>query len=237
MLAVIDCRAPLRVQEGLIANGFEPILLPPHPNLAPPVASHPDMLICFLKDRILTTREYASVAAKELQIIASACQKPIDITDAHCSQQYPQDVFLNVAIVGNIALGHPQALMQAAFSENGYRLCPVRQGYAKCSTLPIGERALISSDPSIIKKARELGLDVLKIDPAPIELEGYDNGFLGGATACSPYTAHERVYFCGDWKLHPNADQIERFCKKHHKAPVSLCEGPLTDLGTVFTIY
>ena len=56
MLAIIDCRMPKEAQDRLKELGFSVIPLPPFSRLAPPVASHPDMLLLPLGDRLFVHR-------------------------------------------------------------------------------------------------------------------------------------------------------------------------------------
>lgn len=236
MLAVIDCRTPPPIRNGLIEHGFDLLELPPHPSLDPPVASHPDMLLFFASDAIFTTKCYAGIAKKELDALSFAARKPIVTISEECLRKYPHDVYLNVASVGRFLFGHPISLKQECYQRGTYIPCPVRQGYAKCNTVPIGNNALITSDPSIASAACKMNLDVLRVMPDKITLSGYDTGFLGGATSFSPYFESKKVYFCGNWESHTNANEINEFLNTHQKTPISLCDGPLIDLGTVFLI-
>lgn len=236
MLAVIDCRPPPPIRNGLIEHGFDLLELPPHPSLDPPVASHPDMLLFFAPDAIFTTKCYAKIAQKELDILSFAARKPIVTISEECLRTYPHDVLLNVAPVGHFLFGHPSTLGHKCYQNEAYIPCPVRQGYAKCNTVPVGKNALITSDPSIDAAARKMNLDVLRVMPDKITLLGYDTGFLGGATSFSPYFESNELYFCGDWKAHTCAKEINEFLNAHQKTPISLCDGPLIDLGTVFLI-
>ena len=119
---------------------------------------------------------------------------------------------------------------------SGYKLCPVRQGYAKCSVIPVGEDGLVTADHSIAKQAKQRGLDVLQIEATPIVLPGYDTGLIGGACSFAPYGSTKDLFFCGDLETHPNATEIFEFAAEHGMRVLSLCDGPLIDLGTVFII-
>ena len=59
--------------------------------------------------------------------------------------------------------------------------------------------------------AEKKGIDVLAVSPAGVRLDGYNCGFIGGATGADK----ENVYFCGNVDLHPDGERIKAFCEKH----------------------
>ena len=235
MLALIDHRAPKSIFLSLEASGICPRPLPSHPTLPKPVAAHPDMNLFFAQEHIFCTELYADLAQKELLEIERASGRKLVLIEEALESRYPCDIPLNVAQVGAHIFCHPTHTAKAILKE-GYRVIRVRQGYAKCSTVPVGEHALITSDPSIASAATKAGLDVLKVSPAHVDLPGYDTGFLGGAASYSPYRQASETLFCGDLSKHPNAAEIEDFCNRRSIRTVSLTADPLTDLGTVFLI-
>jgi hypothetical protein len=96
----------------------------------------------------------------------------------------------------------------------------------------VGDNAIITADPSIAKAVKEKGIDVLSVSPLGVRLDGYDYGFIGGASG----TDEENVYFCGNIDLHPDSERIKAFCRKHGKNAVSLSDEPLYDYGTLIFI-
>ncbi len=236
MLAVLDCRAPKEVQDQLCAMGDTPVLLPPHPALPLPVASHPDMLLFFGRDRIYTAKSYYAVAREELDRVSAALQKELVLTEEELRAGYPDEILFNAARVGEHLFCLAEHTAKEILEQERLQIVPVRQGYAKCSVLPVGDRALITADPSIASAAERLGLDVLRLTCQGACLAGYETGFFGGASSFSPYQSTNEICFCGDLSLHPEGNLIERFCKKHGKSPVSLSRMPLLDLGTVFLV-
>ncbi|MBQ2735341.1 MAG: hypothetical protein IJF33_05865 [Clostridia bacterium] len=237
MTAVVDSKIPRYAEETLIKLGHRTVKLPPHPTLPPPVSSHPDMLLFFSPNAIFCTESYAKIAKKELKEIESATNKPIQILQKDYGSTYPHDILLNVASVGMRLFCLPSHTAAEILALSMHRICAVRQGYAKCSTVPIGDKALITEDASIAKVARSEGLDVLQVEPYSVSLMGYDTGFLGGACSFAPYDSGLRkLLFCGDPKHHKNAEEILRFLEKHAVEPIALSPAPLTDVGTIFII-
>ena len=232
MTAVVDIRIPKAAEAALATHGFSVVKLPPHPVLPRPVASHPDMLVFFAHDAIFCTRSYFEIAQKELETISARYQKPIRLVSDEVGSVYPRDILLNAAPLGDKLICHPKhtARELTALCE----VVPVKQGYAKCSTVILGSRAIITEDASIAQAAEQHGIDVLRIFPNAVHLEGYDTGFLGGAASLAPYGGTDNIYFCGDLNSHPNAREIQLFCKQHGFSAVSLSNEPLTDIGPIF---
>ena len=236
MLAIIDHRTPRKICKGLKKQGFKLLKLPSHPTLPIPVSAHPDMLLFFTEDAIITTLDYVSVARRKLYKLSRYTKMPLFTIKESQKAEYPEDILLNAAVVGNRVFCLQEHTARIIVDSPKHTICPVRQGYAKCSTVPVGSDALITADEGIAKVARNAGIDVLQIEPSHIDIQGYDTGFLGGATSFSPYQDLETIYFCGEWREHPQATEIESFLKKHNKTPVSLANMPLTDIGTVFLV-
>jgi len=233
---VIDSRTPTQVVETLLQRGFEVCKLPPHPDLPLPVASHPDMLLFFAPDRIFCPPSYALLAENALSRISAHCGKPIQATEHEVGEIYPRDILLNALPIGNRLFCHVRHTARELTELTDYRVVRVRQGYSKCAAIPVGEHALITSDPSIAKAARTEGLDVLQIACGNVVLKGYDSGLIGGAASFAPYGGTDEILFCGALSTHPCAELIRDFCISHKKNPLSLSVRELIDVGTIFLL-
>jgi len=119
-------------------------------------------------------------------------------------------------------------------SEEPFDFYSVKQGYTKCSVIPVDERSLITADASIAAVTTRRGLDILLLREQATDLQGYDTGFIGGATSYSPYFQDPNIYFCGDLDTHPQSREIRRFCAERNRTCISLTQHPLQDVGTVF---
>ncbi len=221
---------------AITAFGYTPILLPPHPLLPKPIATHPDALLFFAPDAVYTTQLYRSVAEKELLLLSELTDRPIRICRAELGYGYHREILLNAVLIGNTLLCHPPDTATELTQDPKYSVCAVRQGYVKCSVIPISDNALITADASIAKVAEKHGISVLSLSKNGCILNGYDTGFLGGACSYAPYDPETAPYFCGNLKNHPEADSVVAFCRQHKTEPISLTDAPLTDVGTVFLI-
>ena len=231
-VALADIRISKKIAADLLNYADAVLTLPPHPSLPRPVDSHPDMLLWNCGSKVITYGDYLTVAKDVFETlegmgynVLTASQYPAD--------KYPRDVSLNCAVIGrNIICNKKFAddtVLETAKRE-GLELIHSNQGYAKCSTLPVAENALITADASIFNAAINARIDALLITQGHVRLDGYDTGFIGGATGVTD----DAVLFCGDISAHPDAQSITDFCLKYNKKPVSLSDEPLYDYGTVF---
>ncbi len=237
MLAVTNDRFPIPAETELKKRGYSVLRLPPHPLLPTALASHPDMLLFFAPDAVFCTKSYQAIAKKELSAISNVCQKPICAVSAEFGSVYPQDILFNAVSIGQTLICRPDAVAAELATHPNYRLLPVRQGYTKCSVLPVGDHALITADCGIAKAASSTGLDVLLLQPMPIHLDGYDRGFIGGTAGYAPYGVTTTIPFCGSFaSCTVEAEQMSQFCRSHGYTLESIGDFEPTDCGTVFLL-
>ena len=105
----------------------------------------------------------------------------------------------------------------------------VRQGYAKCSTVIVDEDSIITYDRGLGQRCIEAGMDVLFVSPGHVLLEGYESGFLGGASG----RIGDTVYFNGDLTEHPDFQAIKDFIEERGLSSKWFPDWPLTDIGTI----
>ena len=236
MIAILSDTVPHPAEKALCDLGYRTLRLPPHPMLPPPVNSHPDMLLFFSSDAIFCTEDYAKIAQKELMEIARYTAIPIRTVSQAVGNTYPHDVLLNAAPIGRFLICRPDATAKELTEHPDFTVLPVRQGYAKCSVIPLGKDALITDDASIASAARRAGLDVLLLPHGDIRLDGYPYGFVGGCASFAPFKKGNTVFWCGSLRTYAHGDAMQAFCKAHHTKLISLGDFPTIDVGTVFLI-
>ena len=226
---------PEDIKRGIQENGFEIIELPPSSVLQPQVASHPDMLVYF-GEKLITSRDYYAVAKTEIDEILRISGKSVEFASEVIKSDYPFDVRFNAFTVGNCLFCSEKGVSVAVTDDakcRGLEIVYVKQGYAKCSTVVVGENAIITADGGIASAAKSRrGIDTLVVSTGGVRLDGYDTGFLGGASG----TFGDKVFFCGNLGGHLECAKITEFCEKHGKKVVSLSSSPLFDVGTIFFI-
>ncbi len=232
--AVIDKRMPQTCKETLEARGFSLIPLPPFELFDKPVSAHPDMLL-FWGDSLICHDEYFKTAKNEISEIAEIKGVEIELSNEPIEKKYPLDVLFNAIELGKNIICREDSVSKhiKRYAERLEKsIVNVKQGYAKCSVCKVSDNAIITADKSISKSARSLGISVLDIYPGYVCLNGYDCGFIGGASG----NDRNNTYFCGNIELHPNGEEIIGFCKDHGAPAISLSDEPLYDVGTIFFI-
>ena len=227
-----------------------------------------DQYPCFCQ--ALLQMEYSIIPSKNIDSVPIPERKHADMqllrikntvfTLKDCIRQpgssYPDNVLLNGLFLDGKLYGKMSAIDPVVFDYCAAERIPVvnvNQGYARCSTLIINEHAAITADPSIASALKNNGVEVLRISPGHILLEGYDYGFIGGLQISPGHILLEgydygfiggagfcdenSVFFFGDVSRHPDYQLIRDFCEKHHKTIRVICkENPLTDIGGVVEI-
>ena len=235
MLAVTDIRTGEEYKQALENIGCEVVALPRFPLLAEPVSAHPDMLFFIINGKLITHKLYYDIAKQEIDKILIKGNLMLVLSEEKTGEKYPFDVLFNAALVGNKIIGNKNYISKHIISEaekSGIELVHTNQGYAKCSVCCVGDNAVITADNSVYEAAKQSGIDVLKISEGFVELNGYNYGFIGGATG----NDKGNVYFYGDLEKHPDVKKIKVFLNKHNKKAVSLSKEKLYDFGTLVLI-
>ncbi|MBE6606356.1 MAG: hypothetical protein E7635_04905 [Ruminococcaceae bacterium] len=218
-----------------LAYGFDNIIrVEANAKLPLPVASHPDMQVLVIGDTVITVNELYAKSAE----LRQACEgKEVLFTEADLKDKYPSDVLLNACLVEKKLIARKDSLDMSvihACQKHRVEIVNVKQGYAKCSTLVLGDKAIISADRTIVAASKMCGIDALLVSSGHIILDGYNYGFIGGA---SFYNAdNNTVYFFGDIKYHPNCVKIRSFIEKYKVNIVCTEDCPLYDYGGAVVI-
>ena len=225
MRAYLSQNADKRIIDALEQKGFEIIPLAPFSALCYPVDTHADMLLLAIGNTVFVHKDY------KIDLVGFNVIK----IDEPISNKYPNDVLLNVAIVGKNAFCNTKYTSKTVIKyleENNYAIHHVGQGYAHCSTCILGENAIISADLGIVQAAQKAGIDALLISSGHISLQPYDYGFIGGSCG----SCEDKIYFGGSLKYHPDGEKIRLFCENHNKIVVELFDAPLVDVGGILFI-
>lgn len=211
-------------------TGIEAIALNPYTRLAKPVASHPDMLFCVLDKTVFCYKDY--MLENNLCDVVSREGYSINFVSNTCSMEYPNDIALNVLVMGKDLLCNtrhtaPEILDYA--KKHGYCVHNVNQGYSACSTLIIDENTAITSDMGISSAIKSLGKKVLIIKNEDIVLPGYDCGFIGGASG----KIGESVYFFGDIDTLQDGKTIFNLLREKNLSIKSISSGRVYDFGGI----
>lgn len=195
-----------------------------------PEQKHADMQILPINNDIFLINECTVLAEKLPKERLFFCYKK-------AGNKYPEDILLNFLYLNNTLYGKLSAIDKNLLDyckENNIRTVNINQGYARCSTLVLNKKAVITSDLSIEKALKKDGVEVLLISSGSIVLDGYDYGFIGGA---SGKIEENTIAFFGNVTSHPDYKKIENFCDNHNLSINVICPYmPLTDIGGIVKI-
>lgn len=199
---------PPDMLDELKALGCRPVFVKPSETLTTELRYHPDILEFRLPDK-----------------------KRISEADGiMLSDKYPEDCVFNCVSLGKTLIyGNP--FIATNFGGMFERLIKVRQGYVKCSCIVLNDNAVITSDPSICK-ALSGTFDVLRTSNENIFLNGFENGFIGGASGVVDNT----ILFCGDIRKHTDYNNIKAFASSHGFDLYSLSNADLYDYGGILPV-
>lgn len=235
MFAITDERIAHDSLSALVDLGFEPILLPKSDYLSKPVAGHTDMLIFIGFGRLFCHEKYYRKNSALIDRICALSGSELTLSNEPTGNKYPFDVLFNACIVGKRLICNEKTVSQMILNaalENGYEVINVPQGYTKCSVCVVSDNAIITADKAISTACAFHGIDVLTVSEGHVSLPPYDYGFIGGASGCFG----DNVFFCGNISSYPDGALIAKFCAKHKKNAISLSDGELQDVGSLFFV-
>ena len=147
------------------------------------------------------------------------------------SNGYPECVLYNCVCVGRNLFCNTKTVLPAIlddYTQNGYNIVDVKQGYTKCSVIPL-DNAMITDDAGIAAAAKAANIDCLLIAKGSVSLKGYQYGLIGGTAG----VYKNRVYWNGEPYTHSDWRMIDEFLTAHNYSSVSLCSGKLSDIGSI----
>ena len=205
--------------------GYQCIAVIPSDRVSGPISAHSDVL--YLK-------------TGNSDIIASACQKEnfslleeAGYRITVCTELQPgykTESLLNYIINNEYIIYNPDTAMKI---NNNKAEIKVKQGYTKCSTICINSRAYITDDENIKRALTANNLDCLKIEKGDINLDGYNYGFIGGA---SVKLNEKEILFFGDIENNNDKKAVVEFLKKYGMKAIFIKNKKLNDIGSALIL-
>lgn len=193
------------------------------------VSGHPDIFFCRTPGGII-----AAPNAPEA-LVAGMRESGIKV-EAGClpvGMEYPASSRYNAVMTGSYFIHRlditDKKLLTGA---QGLKRISVRQGYTRCSLLPLRDGHFITSDKGIQKALEKEKLAVLFVDPRTIQLPGCPHGFFGGT--CGVWGS--LILIIGSLKYHPEGQMILGYLKDLDYSILELYDGPLFDGGSLFIL-
>lgn len=229
--AVIASGLSSDAYEFLKKSGIEVLTFPDNPDVDPRVAHHSDLSFFFDgTDTLFVASEFSEFS----DVLSKYC-KNIVFINKKLGKKYPEDVLLNCVCVGNNFICNKGTVSVEVFDKmknSGYNIINVKQGYTKCSVIPVSENALITDDESVFTACVNAGIDVLIVSKGSAILNGFDYGFIGGTAG---KISDNEIIFNGNITEHTNFECIDLFLKKYGVKAVYF-SGQLEDIGSIIPI-
>lgn len=172
---------PKEVREILRSLGGQGFDIPECPRLAKPVAAHPDMLFSELSDgTLLTEGKYFSENKAFFEGLPFYAK--IKPSSTILAPEYPEDVAFDVVRHRGKVIGKAE-YMAEEIKRDADDIIDVKQGYALCSVLKT-ECFAITADKHLYNALMDNNCETLFDSGNNIILNGYNCGFIGGASCC-----------------------------------------------------
>ena len=141
------------------------------------ICDHADISFFFDGDDTLFVAKESEICVNSLK---EFCENIIVLSE-NLGENYPEDVKLNCLRIGSNFICNSNTVSTVVLEHmknKGVRIIDVKQGYAKCSVLPVSDNSLITDDISIYNSCIINGIDVLLVSKGDVKLSGYDYGFI-----------------------------------------------------------
>lgn len=233
MVAFIDYRTTDTEKNSLLNLGIDFLEVPKFPILYDAIDGHVDIQI-----NIIDKNEKKIILHKDIDesFIQNICSRGINYikSESSIAEKYPGNIILNSAILENDVIHNFKYTDKNLLSSiNDKNLINIKQGYSKCSILPIREKAIITNDKGIYASLLNENFDILLLPPGDISLPGLNYGFIGGVGG---KIDDDTIAFFGDLNYYQYGDEIKNFLSKYDVRPVYLRKGKLIDRGSLMSL-
>lgn len=233
MYCFVDYRTTKEELNNLYKLELEPIIIPKTSLVYEAINGHVDIQL-----NVLNKKNKLVIVSKDINkdFLSSLENRGINYVLSHESLgcKYPNDIILNGLILEDFFIHNlnftDKILLE---SQKGKKNIHVKQGYTKCSILPIRDKALITSDKSIAKELSKYNFDILLIPPGDILLPSLNYGFIGGTGGM---ISENKIAFFGELSNYSYGTEIYSFLYKLDVEPIYLKKGKLIDRGSLLTL-
>lgn len=196
MQVLIDERVNESIESYFTNLGYEIIKVKKDNNVYSEISSHTDIFCVKIEDTVISSKDY---------FFNKIMDKYTCICGDNVGNSYPHCARYNVCVIDNYAIHNFEITDKKVLDilkEKGYNLINVKQGYSRCSILPLGNKCCITSDKGIYTALVNNNFDVLYIDQSELDIkllsadEEYSSmyGFIGGCSC----VLNDTVIFFGD---------------------------------------
>lgn len=215
------------LENALLAHDLNPIWLKNNEFVDTRLAGHCDLMAAHIGGRKVVVSEFlanSQIIHNDIELIKAPNPR---------GKSYPMDAGLNFCIIGDKLMHNPKAAYNEIVSQLDYKKICCKQGYTKCSICVVDENSILTADNKIARIAIENGIEALLVDSRLAELEGFNNGFIGGATF---KIDRNKIAFTGVIDNLSERNKIERFLNERGIESIYLTKHKLFDIGSAIPI-
>lgn len=233
MICLIDYRSTSEEKNSLIKLGYDIIQVPKFSKLYSAIDGHVDIQL-----NILDKAKKLVVINKDIPNSFKLKLIEYGINYIECysmlEAKYPKNIGLNAFITDNFLIHNLKYTDKVIldYCENRKKIS-VKQGYTKCSILPVREKAIITNDVGINNILIAEDFDVLLLPPGDIILPGMNYGFIGGVGGM---LSDNKMAFFGNLDNYCFNNEVKKFLNKYDVEPISLSDTKLIDRGSLFVL-
>lgn len=233
MICFVDYRISNTEKNTLRNLGFKTLLVPKETELYPAIDGHVDIQIAIIDNekRLLVINPNLPVEFKN-----HLKEYNINYIEAanSLSNKYPNNIRLNAFITKEFLIHNLKYTDEEILNScHNKKLINIKQGYSKCSILPIKEKVIITNDSGIHKKLCKENFDILLLPYGDIVLSDFEYGFIGGTGGM---ISNDTLAFFGSLDYYRYGNKVKEFLAKHNVKPLYLKEGKLIDRGSLFVL-
>jgi hypothetical protein len=192
------------------------------------ISGHPDIFMCKVNHSLIVSPQAPATLQDALKKHGISFQSG----QAVINDTYPLCAAYN-AVMTERCLIHLLKATDKSIIEyaEGLITLDVKQGFTRCSLLPVGD-GFITSDYGISRKLKENGCDTLYVDPDDIVLPGHRHGFFGGCCGLMG----NMVLINGSLRQFGDGPRVADFILGKGYRYFELYQGPLFDCGSIFVL-
>lgn len=230
MICFIDYRTSENEINSLRKLNYDIIKIPKDNNLYESINGHTDIQL-----NILNKHTKAIIINKNINLSFKELLKAKNInfieSDSTLSSKYPNNISLNAYITDNYLIHNLKFTDKKILDYcKNKKTIHVKQGYTKCSILPVQEKAIITNDKGIYNTLKNESFDVLLLPFGDIELSGFNYGFIGGVGGM---ISDNSMAFFGSLDNYIFGNEVKNFLYKYDVKPIYLNNTKLIDRGSL----
>ena len=225
MLIIIDARIPEQAKQRLSAFG-DLLELRTSGITYDAIAGHPDIFFCKTPGGLIAAPNTPPGILEKL----TSKGVPFMVGRQETGMQYPNSARYNAVVTERYFIHYMDITDETIKSSLvGQEQVNVRQGYTRCSLLPLKDNHFITSDQGIFQVLNHSGLPVLLVDPTGINIQELKHGFFGGA--CGVW--EDKVFIIGSLSHYRDGHRVRAFLHGLGYQVIELYDGPLFDGGSI----